>query len=105
MTKKNNRRKTSSQPDRPIITWLIKDVAQARAGHASQHRPDYKRRIERFFRRQSFPPNAVKKSSKEKSERMLSLRELNALVEAMKRRVDDQKREHRRTLRKPANRK
>jgi hypothetical protein len=105
MTKKNNRRKTSSQPDRPVIQWLIKEAAEARAGHAFQHRPDYKRRIERFFRRQSFPPKSVKKPSKEQSGRVLRLCELNALVEAMKRRGDDQKREHRRTLRKPTNRK
>jgi hypothetical protein len=68
-------------------------------------RPDYKARIERFFRRMPFPPKPVKKPAKEQSERVLSLCELNALVEAIKRRVDDQGREHRRTLRKAAKRK
>lgn len=76
------------------------DVPNLRLGHAPSYRRDYKGIIERFFQSHCFPPKAVRKPPKEKSARVLSLRELNALVEAAKRRVDDQKQEHKRTLRK-----
>lgn len=70
----------------------------------TQYFPTYqcnsKRAIERFFRLHPFSPKSAKKLPKKQAQSVLSLCELNALVEAMRRRVDDQKRDHKRTLRK-----
>jgi len=81
------------------------DVSDVRPAYAPPHRPDWKSIIERFFRSPHFPPRASRKPPKEKPERVMSLRELSGLVEAAKRRADDQRREHRRATRKSANRK
>jgi hypothetical protein len=42
------------------------DMFDPRLGHASQHRPDHRRRIKRFFRLQSFPEKATKKTPRDK---------------------------------------
>jgi hypothetical protein len=76
------------------------NVSDLRLRHAPSYRDNYKSVIERFFRPHSFPPKAVRKPPKEKSARVPSLRELQAPLEAAKRRVDDQRQEHRRALRK-----
>ena len=74
------------------------ETLDPRVADAHPHRPNYKRIIEQFFRPKSFSPKAVKKLPKEQPGPVLRLCELNALVEAVRRRVDDQKREHKRIL-------
>jgi hypothetical protein len=68
--------------------------------YAPPYPPDYKRNIERFFRLQSFPEKATKKTPRERTKSGMRLRDLMALFDERCRQVDDQRKEHRRTLRK-----
>ncbi len=100
MPRKRSGRKTNHKSVRLIVHRLIDDTADPRTRYALNYRPDYKRAIERFFRLQSFSPKAKKKQPREQEKSVLRLSDFNAIVEAMRRRVDDQRQEHRKTLRK-----
>lgn len=105
MRRKSNESKTNHKPVPLIACGLGENKTALQPGHVSQYRPNYKRAIERFFRLQSFPPKATKKPPKEQTEAGLRLSDLNAVVEVMRRRLDDQRRDHQRTLRRSRNRK
>jgi hypothetical protein len=105
MRRKSNERKTNHKPVRLMAPGLGETKVALHTGHVSQYRPYYKRTIERLFRLQSFPPKATKKPPKEQTKAVLRLSDLNAVVEAIRRRVDDQRRDHQRTLRRSSNRK
>lgn len=94
-----SKRVYSQKPNRREPTVRHTDVQALGAKHIASRRGNSKRAIKRFFRLQSFPPKAAKKLPKEKPRTALRLSDLMAFVEAGRRRVDDQRQEHMRTLR------
>jgi hypothetical protein len=84
---------------RPGVAVLPEQL-DARARYAPPYRPDYKRNVERFFKLQSFPEKATKKRPQERTKSVLKPSDFMALFEETRRRVDDQRRDHQRTLRK-----
>jgi hypothetical protein len=80
------------------------DLPDPRDRYITSYYLNSKRNIEKFFRLQSFPEKATKKAPKERTKSGMKLCHLMALFDKRCRQVDDQKREHRRTLRKSSNR-
>jgi hypothetical protein len=76
------------------------DLPDPRVRHVTSYHPNSKRNVERFFRLQSFPAKATKKRPQEFVKSGPKLSNLMALFEETRRRVDDQRRDHRRTIRK-----